>query len=173
MKRRALVLGTTVGAIAAAAGGGLAWWRWRLDDTAAPDGFWQTRFERPEGGEFVLADFKGKPLVLNFWATWCPPCITELPLLDRFHLEHQAQGWTVLALAVDSPTPVREFLRKRPLAMPVGLAGLDGVEFGRSLGNRQGGLPFTVVFGSEGTVRSRKLGALKEADIAAWTATSA
>ena len=131
MKRRNLVLAGAVGTAAAVAGIGAAWWRLRPEDLPPP-GFWQTRFEKPEGGELVLANYRGKPLVLNFWATWCPPCITELPLLDRFQREQQARGWTVLALAVDSPTPVREFLLKRPLAPPVGLAGLDGIEFGRS-----------------------------------------
>lgn len=119
----------------------------------------------------TLAEYRGKWVVLNFWATWCAPCVTELPLLDRFHREQNARGWTVVGLAVDSPTPVREFLRQRPLALPVGLAGLEGVEFGRSLGNIQGGLPFTVVLDAAGQVRSRKLGALKPADIAAWAAT--
>lgn len=168
MKRRPLVLGATVGAIAAVAGAGVAWWRLRPQEAPLPPGFWISRFERPEGGELALADLRGKPLVLNFWATWCPPCVTELPLLDRFHREHNPAGWTVVALAVDSPTPVREFLLKRPLAMPVGLAGLEGVEFGRSLGNAQGGLPFTVVLDAAGEVRARHLGALREPDIAAW-----
>ncbi len=170
MKRRNLVLAGAVGTAAAVAGIGAAWWRLRPEELALPSGFWQTRFEKPEGGELVLANYRGKPLVLNFWATWCPPCITELPLLERFQREQQGRGWTVLALAVDSPTPVREFLLKRPLALPVGLAGLDGIEFGRSLGNTQGGLPFTVVLGSDGTVRSRKLGALKEPELQAWIA---
>ena len=170
MKRRNLVLAGAVGTAAAVAGIGAAWWRLRPEELPLPPGFWQTRFEKPEGGELVLANYRGKPLVLNFWATWCPPCITELPLLERFAREQRGRGWTVLALAVDSPTPVREFLLKRPLALPVGLAGLDGIEFGRSLGNTQGGLPFTVVLGSDGTVRSRKLGALKEPELQAWIA---
>jgi thiol-disulfide isomerase/thioredoxin len=167
MKRR-LLLGAGVGAAAAAAGIGVAWWRLRPADSPLPTDFWEARFERPEGGELVLAQLRGRPLVLNFWATWCPPCITELPLLDGFHREHRARGWTVVALAVDSPTPVREFLLKRPLAMPVGLAGLTGLEFGRSLGNTQGGLPFTVVLDSGGSVRARKLGAVQAADLEGW-----
>lgn len=170
MKRRNVLIGSAVAATAAAAGFGAAWWRLRTHDVPLPAGFWDNRFERPEGGELALANYRGKPLVLNFWATWCPPCITELPLLERFAREQQPRGWSVLALAVDGPTPVREFLAKRPLALPVGLAGLDGVEFGRALGNTQGGLPFTVVLGSDGTLRSRKLGALKEPEIAAWAA---
>lgn len=169
MKRRQWLIGGSVGAAAAAAGAGLAWWQLRVGEPPLPAGFWDSRFERPEGGELTLASLRGKPLVLNFWATWCPPCISELPLLDRFHREQNPRGWTVVALAVDGPTPVREFLRQRPLGMPVGLAGLEGVEFGRQLGNTQGGLPFTVVLGSDGKVGSRKLGALKPDDIAAWT----
>jgi thiol-disulfide isomerase/thioredoxin len=169
MKRRQWIIGASVGSAAAATGAGLAWWQLRVGEPPLPTGFWDSRFERPEGGELSLASLRGKPLVLNFWATWCPPCISELPLLDRFHQEQNPRGWTVVALAVDSPTPVREFLRQRPLAMPVGLAGLDGVEFGRALGNVQGGLPFTVVIDSNGAVGSRKLGALKPQDIAAWT----
>jgi acetyl-CoA carboxylase biotin carboxyl carrier protein len=51
---------------------------------------WRCASTRPEGGELVLADLRGKPLLLNFWATWCPPCVTELPLLDRFHREQQS-----------------------------------------------------------------------------------
>lgn len=169
MKRRQWLVGAGVGAAAAAAGAGLAWWRLRVGEPPLPAGFWEQRFERPEGGELQLASLRGKPLVLNFWATWCPPCISELPLLDGFYREQNPRGWTVVALAVDSPTPVREFLQKRPLSMPVGLAGLEGVEFGRALGNQQGGLPFTVVLGSDGLVAQRKLGALKPQDIAGWT----
>lgn len=172
MTRRQWLIGAGVGAAAAAAGAGLAWWRLQVGEPPLPAGFWDKRFERPEGGEVSLASLRGKPLVLNFWATWCPPCVTELPLLDRFHQEQNPRGWTVLALAVDSPTPVREFLRRRPLAMPVGLAGLEGVEFGRALGNAQGGLPFTVVLGGDGRVARRQLGALKEQDIAGWSTIS-
>ena len=170
MKRRSLVIGTAVGAAAALAGAGVAWWRFRSDDVALPPDFWSTRFDRPEGGELVFADLRGKPMLLNFWATWCPPCVTELPLLDEFHRRERARGWQVVALAVDSPTPVREFLRQRPLSMPVGLAGLNGVDFARSLGNTMGGLPFTVVFDGAGAVRERKLGALKSTDLEAWSA---
>ena len=169
MKRRQWLIGAGVGGVAAVAGAGLAWWQLRVGEAPLPAGFWDSRFERPEGGELSLASLRGKPLVLNFWATWCPPCVSELPLLDRFHQEQNPRGWTVVALAVDSPTPVREFLRQRPLAMPVGLVGLDGVAFGRALGNVQGGLPFTVVIDRSGAVGSRKLGALKPQDIAGWT----
>lgn len=177
-KRRAL----TFGAVAAgAAVAGFAGWRWRStsgfarlqhDLAAAPApsassvaAFWSMRFERPEGGAMDIAALRGQPLLLNFWATWCPPCVTELPMIDRFHQAHQAAGWRVIGLAIDSPTPVREFLKTRPLSFGVGLAGLEGIELTRSLGNPSGALPFSVVFGRDGTVRERKLGSLTDADL--------
>jgi len=167
MKRRTLALGG-VAALAAFGGIGTALWRLRSAAAAAPDGFWSLRFERPEGGELALAGLRGQPLLLNFWATWCAPCITELPLLDRFQREQRARGWSVVGLAVDSPTPVREFLTRQPLGMAVGLAGLTGVELARSLGNGNGGLPYSVVFDRAGAVHGRKLGTLVEADLQKW-----
>mgnify|MGYP000878715694 CR=1 FL=1 len=168
MKRRTWVLGGA--AIAAgAAGAGLSWQRTRLTagaDELGPD-FWSQRFERPEGGELALDSLRSARLLLNFWATWCPPCIKEMPLLDSFHRQHQAAGWQVLGLAIDSPTPVREFLARQPVAFPIGLAGLAGTELGRTLGNANGALPFTVVV-QDGRVIDRKLGALDEADLARW-----
>ena len=101
---------------------------------------------------------QGRPLLLNFWATWCPPCVQELPELAQFQREFRAQGWQVLGLAVDSPTPVREFLKKLPLDFDIGMAGLTGTELTRKLGNTQGGLPFSVAFGADGEVIWRKLG---------------
>jgi len=121
--------------------------------------FWAARFEQPGGGELVTAALRGKPLLLNFWATWCAPCVKELPELAQFGREFKAKGWQVVGLAVDAPTPVREFLQRIPLDFPVGLAGLTGTALTRTLGNTQGGLPFSVAFGANGEVIWRKLGA--------------
>ncbi|WP_310390032.1 TlpA disulfide reductase family protein [Roseateles sp.] len=126
--------------------------------SAAAASFWAGRFDRPDGGELLAAEFKGRPLLLNFWATWCPPCIKELPELAQFQQEFKARGWQVLGLAVDSPSAVREFLKKLPLDMAVGLAGLTGTELTRTLGNTQGGLPFSVAFDASGELIWRKLG---------------
>ena len=105
---------------------------------------------RPDGGELALGSLRGRPLVLNFWATWCPPCVEEMPMLDRFQREQQRGGWQVVGLAVDSAAPVREFLARHPVGFPIGLAGMQGVELSRALGNTRGALPFSVVFDARG-----------------------
>ncbi|KQU67222.1 MULTISPECIES: TlpA disulfide reductase family protein [unclassified Rhizobacter] len=163
-RRHALTIG--VGGVALAAGAGVGWWRERLPD--AERALWALQFDRPEGGSLPLASLRGQPLLLNFWATWCAPCVKEMPLLDAFQRTHQPAGWRVVGLAVDSPTPVREFLQKLPVTFPIGLAGLTGVDLARSLGNDRGGLPFSAVFDRDGRVIARKLGSIAEQDLAAW-----
>lgn len=122
------------------------------------------------GRPVSLTNFGGKILILNFWATWCPPCVTELPLLDRFHNEQRALRWQVVGLAVDQLAPVKDFLRQRPVGFPVGMAGMEGVELSRRLGNSAGALPFSIAFDSEGVPVQRKLGVLTEPDLLGWVA---
>ncbi len=169
MSRRRWVY-AAVAAAAGLGGAGLAWWKYAPRDMAqgAEAALWDMNFERPAGGALAMQSFKGRPLLLNFWATWCPPCIEELPLLDRFFKENSANGWQVLGLAIDQPGAVRNFLRKMPLAFPIGLAGMAGAELGKSLGNLSGGLPFTVVLGSDGLVRHRRIGKVSPGDLLAW-----
>jgi thiol-disulfide isomerase/thioredoxin len=115
-----------------------------------------------------MQSFQGRPLLVNFWATWCAPCVEELPLINDFYRQNKVNGWQVLGLAVDKLTPVQAFLQKMPLDFPVGMAGLSGAEMARALGNLAGGLPFSVVVGANGTVVQRKLGRLHPQDLAAW-----
>jgi thiol-disulfide isomerase/thioredoxin len=130
--------------------------------------FWQQKFSQIDGQMLSMAHFRGKPLVVNFWATWCPPCLDELPLLNAFYAENASKSWQVLGLAVDQLAPVKRFLMRSPLSFPVAMAGIDGTDLSRSLGNLSGGLPFTVVFGPTGDVRHRKIGRLSPSDLAAW-----
>ncbi|MCE1250441.1 MAG: TlpA family protein disulfide reductase [Comamonadaceae bacterium] len=167
MRRRWLVAGA---ALAAAAAGGAAWWRWAPADAHPEALLWTQTFSRPDGQPLALAGLRGQPLLLNFWATWCPPCIEELPLLNRFYAERRAQGWQVLGLAVDQVAAVQKFLQRQPLDFPVAIAGPGGAQLGRSLGNLQGGLPFTVVLGADGRIRHRKMGQVKVEDLQRWTA---
>ena len=130
--------------------------------------FWNTSFDTPQGAPLAMNAFRGKPLLVNFWATWCPPCIEELPLLDSYYRKYVAKSWQVVGLAIDQPSAVRAFLARKPVSFPVGLAGLEGTELGKALGNVNGGLPFSVLVSGAGEVLHRKMGRLTDADLAGW-----
>jgi thiol-disulfide isomerase/thioredoxin len=171
--QRRLMLGA--GAAAALAGVGAATWLRRRDPTApqplgaeAAPGLWSLAWDTPQGGNLAMAALRGRPLLINFWATWCPPCVDELPLINAFYNQNKANGWQVIGLAVDKPSSVQTFLAKMPLDFPIGLAGLTGTQLGKDLGNLTGGLPFSVVLGSDGVVAQRKLGKLAADDLAQW-----
>ncbi|MCV0438194.1 MAG: TlpA family protein disulfide reductase [Hydrogenophaga sp.] len=172
MPRRRTVAMAGVALAAAAAGGFLSWRRLQPQAvrSEAQAAFWAGAYEGPHGEAVRLADFHGRPLLVNFWATWCPPCVEELPLLNAFHQAHRTRGWQVLGLAVDQASAVRGFMQKLPLNFPVAMAGFAGTEISRSLGNVTGALPFSVVFGASGELLHRKIGKLSEADLAQWAA---
>jgi len=168
-RRHALYAG--VATVAAAAGVSVALRR-HASEAVTPDALqavWASEFDTPKGETLKLADFRGKPLVLNFWATWCPPCVEEMPLLDAFFRQNYANGWQVIGLAIDQPSLVKRFMGQFPVDYPIALGGMNGSELGRLLGNAQGGLPFTVVFDAAGNVKVQKLGKLSADEIKSWT----
>lgn len=150
---------TAAGAAAAALGAALAWRKLNPPQaSAAAEAFWARRFPGLDGTELAAARWRGQPLLVNFWATWCPPCVKELPEINQFYKEARAGGWQVLALAVDQPDPVKAFLQKTPLDFAVALAGPEGLSLVRDLGNPAGGLPFSVVFDETGEISWRRTG---------------
>lgn len=166
--RRALLLGA--GVLAAGLGVGLQVWRQPAGPPDAVEGLWASSFDTPAGGRLVMQGLRGRPVLLNFWATWCPPCVEELPLLDHFARLQPAGGLQVVGLAVDQPTAVRQFLVRAPVGFPMGLAAGEGMNLGRRLGNSTGGLPFTLVLNRMGEVVDRKMGALSSGDLERWAA---
>jgi thiol-disulfide isomerase/thioredoxin len=167
--RRAWVVGGL--SVAAGLAGALVAWQ-KFEPHAVMDeavlNFWMQSFERPEGGTLLMQEFQGKPLLINFWATWCPPCIEELPLIDAFYNRNKSKSLQVIGLAVDQPSMVRRYLTQKPLSFPVGLAGFNGTELGRTLGNAQSVLPFSVIFDAKGRLLAQKAGKLDQADLDAW-----
>jgi thiol-disulfide isomerase/thioredoxin len=170
--RRALLLGAA-GLLAATAGAGFAWWRARHRPDAALDiephaGFWDLQWESPQGAPVRLQTFRGKPLLINFWATWCPPCVEEMPVINDFFNKNSANGWQVLGLAIDKPAAVLAFMKKTPVSYPIGMAGATTTELWTQLGNAYGALPFSLLVGSDGKILQRRLGKLTPTDLAVW-----
>jgi thiol-disulfide isomerase/thioredoxin len=170
LSKRSTILG--MAAAAGLAGAGLACWQHGLVEPAddALAALWLLDLELPQGGTLALKSLRGKPMVLNFWATWCPPCVEELPLLERFYQQNSAKGWQVVGLAVDNAKAVKQFLTKMPLSFPLPLAGLAGTELSRSLGNLSGGLPYTVVLNAAGQVALRHMGKLSAQQVDGFSA---
>ena len=167
-RRSAMYAG--VAALAAVAGGGVAWWR-QSSGAIAPEvlnAFWGAEFDTPSGASLAMKTFQGRPLVINFWATWCTPCVEEMPLIDNFFRQNESKGWQVLGLAIDQPSRVRQFLTQFPVTYAIGLAGLTGTDLAKQLGNEVGGLPFTVVLDAQGQLIQRKVGKLTADEVKNW-----
>jgi thiol-disulfide isomerase/thioredoxin len=173
VRRRTLVVAAVAGG-GTALGIGVALWQARKRaasvDVERPIDLWALSFASVDGPPLSMAALHGHPLLLNFWATWCVPCATEMPLLDSFARAVSSRGWNVLALAIDSAEPVRGFLAKRSLTLPVALGGAQGLDLSRSLGNTIGALPFTVAFATSGAAAQRKLGPVDRPLLDSWTA---
>ncbi len=118
-----------------------------------------------DGNTHQLQDWSGKILIINHWATWCPPCRAELPLLMDFQTAYSDKGVQVIGMSHDSLELARPFADDMGLNYPQLLAGASqGLQWANSLG-AHGGLPFTVVFDQSGELTYTKLGLLSQADL--------
>lgn len=114
----------------------------------------------------TLAAYKGKPLIVNFWARWCVPCRKEIPELNRARAQHRKAGAEVIGLALeDQPDAVKEFAKAYDIEYPVLLAKDNGIPLMQSLDNPKAGLPFTLALDRRGKVVYKKLGGMSGAEV--------
>lgn len=122
---------------------------------------WTAAVTTPDGKPQSLSIYKGHPIVVNFWASWCGPCVEEMPELSALQREYAKKGIQFVGLGVDSATNIQNFLKKVPVDYPIYIAGFGGADVARAFGNNAGGLPYTVVIDANGSVRATKLGQIK------------
>lgn len=128
----------------------------RADDAAAGkpvgDAFYAASFKDLKDQMASMDRFKGKVVVMYFWATWCVPCRVETPNLVKLNEIYKGKGKdvVVIGLALDNGDKVRQFVKDNNLTYPIFYGGHDAVELGKTLGNDQGAIPFTVVIGKDG-----------------------
>ena len=122
-------------------------------------------FKDVKGSDFPLSQLAGKTVVLNFWASWCPPCVEEMPELDAIYPDLQKINIEMVGIGIDSPSNIREFLQNRKFSYPLLVAGAGGSELATALGNSGGALPFTVILDGKGAVLYKKLGRITGEEI--------
>jgi thiol-disulfide isomerase/thioredoxin len=109
----------------------------------------------------ALSQWRGKTLLVNFWATWCAPCVDEMPELSALQGEIASRNMQIIGIGIDSADNVRSFAQKYAIAYPLYVGGIAGTELTRQFGNQTGGLPFTVLIQPDGQISKTYIGRLK------------
>jgi thiol-disulfide isomerase/thioredoxin len=154
--RRNLLLGA-VALVAAAAGGVVATSRLRQDSGGKE--LLSSSFPDLSGRRRRLSEWGGRPILCNFWASWCAPCREELPLLEAASRENASIGLQIVGIAVDNAANVTKYLNEVHVGYPVLIAEGSAIKLMRVLGNPNGVLPFSVAVDGAGRLRQRKVGA--------------
>ncbi|HEY0297009.1 MAG TPA: TlpA disulfide reductase family protein [Bordetella sp.] len=116
-----------------------------------------------QGATRRLAEWQGRVMVLNFWATWCAPCVKEMPELDA--LQKQFPQAQFIGIGVDTVDNIRKFLVKVPVSYPLLVMGAGAVDTLRGLGDTAGGLPFTLILAADGGINRSILGKIQPDDV--------
>jgi thiol-disulfide isomerase/thioredoxin len=134
-------------------------------DTAAVSALTVAQFKDLSGQPGSLEQWRGRVLVVNFWASWCPPCLEEIPGLVRIHRELAPKGLQIVGIAVDTADKARSSAVQLGVSYPVLVAGMEVIDLTRRLGNRAGALPYTVILDRNGRVVATHLGLISEAEL--------
>jgi len=133
------------------------------DSSVAVTKLLSLRLPDSDGKPVAFEQWRGRPLVVNFWATWCPPCREEMPLLDR--MARATPDVQFVGISVDDKEHVAVFRGTNPTSYPLPITGMDISALAGELGNKAMALPFTVFVRADGTLQKVKLGALKEPEL--------
>lgn len=160
MSRRTTLIALLIAGLIAAAAG--VYFGHRATEPKTPANsavaaFYGSKLPDANGAPLDLAAFRGQPVVINFWAPWCGPCVEEMPELSALAQEQKSKAKFV-GIGIDSAANIQTFLGKVHVTYPVAVAGFGGTELGRQFGNDVGGLPFTVILNSHGEITFRKMG---------------
>ena len=119
-------------------------------------------FPDENGQQQNLAQYAGKIVVLNFWATWCEPCREEMPELSALHQIYQGKNVVVLGVAIDDVATISDFLKETKVSYPLFSAEMEGMEIAANLGNDKAVLPYTVIIKADGSVAKTYFGRISK-----------
>lgn len=127
-----------------------------------------TKLNNLDGQPSSLSTINSEYILVNFWATWCKPCVEEMPMLEALQQELGSAQFSIVGLAIDAADPARKMVEKLQITYPIFIADLEGPELMANNGNEQGLLPYTLLMDAGGEVLATKLGIVKEQDIREW-----
>jgi peroxiredoxin len=133
-----------------------------------PDAIYAAEFDDESGQVVALARWKGQRLLLNFWATWCAPCVHEMPALEKLGREVGAGRLAIVGIGAEKPEKVRAFRKAHGLKMTLLAGGYEAIDAARALGDRDGVLPYTVLLSPEGQVLQVHVGEISPATVREW-----
>ena len=171
MKRvpQALLI-TALAVICAAAGFVVYQWRAGDDNQTNPAAIGQMLMAAHliglDGKAHPLEQWRGKVLVVNFWATWCAPCREEIPGFVKFQQEYGTLGVQIVGIAIDTAERVAPYIQEIGINYPILVGGIETMDFARQIGNRAGVLPFTVVIDRQGKVVTTVVGIVRPEKLA-------
>jgi peroxiredoxin len=128
----------------------------------ATDTLFSVTLPDENGKPQALNQWKGKIIVLNFWATWCPPCREEMPELSALHTEYQDKNVVVLGIALDEINLIKEFDEENNISYPLLGAEDTGGNLAFNLGNDKSALPFTVIIKPDGSIANTYFGRISK-----------
>ena len=137
-------------------------------DRTVPADFWHSRLTTTDGQTVTLGQWQGQALLVNYWATWCPPCRAEMPELAA--ASRNFPGVRFVGIGIDSADNIRTFSQEQPQPYPLLIGGNDALPLSQQIGNRQGVLPFTVLISPQGQIEQRQFGALSAETLNQWLA---
>ena len=124
-----------------------------------------TAFPDLAGVQQPIAQWSQRLLIINFWASWCAPCLEEVPLLVRMQQKYQDRGLQIIGIAADSQLNAAKFAQKLAINYPTLPDESRAIEFSRRVGNRLGLLPFSIVLGADGQIVTTKLGVFNDQEL--------
>lgn len=108
-----------------------------------------------DGNERSIAEWDGQVVVLNFWGSWCPPCVNEMPMFMELQEQYGEQGLQFVGVAIDRKEEARQFYEELSVNYPSLIGVHEANEIGAQYGNEMGTLPYTVVIGRDGSIVQR------------------
>jgi thiol-disulfide isomerase/thioredoxin len=112
-----------------------------------------------------FGQWRGKVLIVNYWATWCHPCREEMPGFSRLQEKYRDKGVQFVGISIDTADKIIEFQKTTPVTYPLLIGDMSTMESSAKLGNTRQALPFTAVFDREGRLSATKLGRLSEPEL--------